>query len=142
MSLESKFADFLAAQEPVMARVRQELAAGRKQTHWMWFVFPQLDGLGFSAMSQRFALNSLEEARRYLAHETLGNRLRECTSLLLALPDQSITSILGSPDDLKFRSCLTLFALAAPEEPLFEAALKKYFNGERDERTLALLPQK
>jgi uncharacterized protein (DUF1810 family) len=139
MTTSAKFADFVAAQDPVYAAVLAELRAGRKHTHWIWFIFPQLLALGSSSMARKFGIASLEEARSYLAHEVLGPRLRECTNAMLALSRNNVTAILGSPDDLKFCSCMTLFAAAAPEEPLFEAALKKYFAGERDERTLQLL---
>ena len=132
---------FVAAQEPVYPRVRAELSAGEKRTHWMWFIFPQLRGLGTSATARRFALDSLAEARAYLDHPTLGPRLIECTRLVSAIEQRTLAEIFGSPDDLKFRSCMTLFAAAAdpPGRALFEAALGKYCGGEPDERTLALL---
>ena len=131
---------FVAAQAPVLDAVRAELAAGRKRSHWMWFVFPQLRGLGSSTMAQHYGMASLDEARAYLAHPVLGPRLRECCALLLAVPGRSAHEILGSPDDLKFRSCLTLFAAAAPQEPVFAQALRRFYGGEPDPRTLALLP--
>ncbi|HVZ43429.1 MAG TPA: DUF1810 domain-containing protein [Ramlibacter sp.] len=130
---------FLAAQQPVMESVRRELRSGRKRTHWMWFVFPQLQGLGTSAMARRFALDSIEEARAYLAHDVLGPRLVECCGLLLAVQGRSIHDILGWPDDMKFRSCLTLFQAAAPAEPVFGKCLDKYYGGRPDDRTLDLL---
>jgi uncharacterized protein (DUF1810 family) len=129
---------FLAAQEGAMASVREELRAGRKRSHWMWFVFPQLRGLGSSAMAQHYGIASLEEARAYLADPVLGERLRECCELMLAVPGRSAHEILGSPDDLKFRSCVTLFALAAPDEPLFRRCLDRFHGGGPDPRTLAL----
>jgi uncharacterized protein (DUF1810 family) len=107
----------------------------------MWFVFPQLAGLGSSGMAQKFAIHSLDEARRYLAHPVLGQRLRECTRLVLAVPDRTVDQIFGYPDNLKFRSSMTLFSVAAPEEPLFAAALAKYFGGQPDDQTLQLLGQ-
>jgi uncharacterized protein (DUF1810 family) len=134
-----RLAEFVAAQDPVYDEVLRELAAGRKETHWIWFIFPQLAGLGQSSMSKKFALASKAEARSYLEHPVLGPRLRECTRLMLASPNRSIAAILGPPDDLKFRSSMTLFAAAAPEEPIFEAALEKFFAGERDPLTLGLL---
>ncbi|MCR4296148.1 MAG: DUF1810 domain-containing protein [Elusimicrobia bacterium] len=137
--MASKLAEFAAAQDEVYADVLRELAAGRKESHWIWFIFPQLTGLGHSSMSERFGLASKAEARTYLEHPVLGARLRECTRLLLALPSRDLRAILGSPDDLKFRSSMTLFAEAAPEEPLFAAALEKYCEGERDPLTLELL---
>ncbi len=141
MKTVAKLAEFVTAQDAVYDDVRHELAAGRKETHWIWFIFPQMRGLGRSHMSQKFGIATKAEARSYLEHSILGSRLRECTRLLLAVPNRSIGSILGYPDDLKFRSSMTLFAAAAPEEPLFEAALEKFFGGERDALTIALLRQ-
>jgi len=129
---------FVAAQAPVIDAVRDELRAGRKRSHWMWFVFPQLQGLGASSMAQRYGIASLEEARAYLAHAVLGPRLRECCALMLAVPAKDAHEILGSPDDLKFRSCLTLFSLAAPQEAVFRQALQRFYEGEPDARTVAL----
>jgi uncharacterized protein (DUF1810 family) len=130
---------FLDAQAPVYEAVCAELDRGAKTTHWMWFIFPQLRGLGASATARRFAISSLAEARAYLTHPTLGRRLRECTERVQALEGRTVREIFGSPDDLKFRSCLTLFAIASGGEPLFEAALGKYYAGEYDPRTLNLL---
>jgi uncharacterized protein (DUF1810 family) len=141
MTTESKLADFVAAQDAVYDQVRRELKAGRKQTHWIWFIFPQMTGLGFSAMSQRFGITSKAEAQAYLKHSLLGPRLRECTQLLLMLSSRNITDILGFPDDLKLRSSMTLFAAAAPEEAIFEAALTKFFGGEHDATTIRLLQE-
>ena len=129
---------FVQAQEAVSSAVVRELAQGRKQSHWMWFIFPQVAGLGFSAMSQRYAIGSRAEARAYLAHPILGPRLVECTGLVLAVNGRTIHAILGSPDDTKFRSSMTLFATAS-DNPVFEAALDKYFAGERDAATLDIL---
>jgi uncharacterized protein (DUF1810 family) len=129
---------FVDAQAPVMEAVRAELRAGRKRTHWMWFVFPQLRGLGSSSMARHYGISSLEEARAYLAHPVLGPRLRECCALLLAVPGRSAHEILGSPDDLKFRSCLSLFSLAAPDETVFGQALQRFYGGVADPRTLSL----
>ena len=120
---------FVTAQDPVFEQVRTELRAGRKRTHWMWFVFPQLQGLGHSPMAQKYAISSLEEAAAYLAHPTLGARLRECTDLVNHIKDRSIEQIFGYPDDLKFRSCMTLFADATPDNQVFKDALKKYYPG-------------
>jgi uncharacterized protein (DUF1810 family) len=136
---EAKLAEFVAAQNAVYDSVRCELKAGRKETHWIWFIFPQMAGLGSSFMSQKFGIASKAEAERYLAHAVLGPRLRECTQWMLSAPGRDIASILGHPDDLKFRSSMTLFAAAAPKEPLFEAALEKFFGGERDPITTRLL---
>ncbi|MEP9389554.1 DUF1810 domain-containing protein [Mesorhizobium sp. KR9-304] len=130
---------FMHAQGPVMAQVRAELKAGRKTTHWMWFVFPQLAGLGSSHYAQLYAISSLDEAKAYLAHPVLGPRLIECTGLVNVVDGRTAHDIFGSPDDLKFHSSMTLFALAVPDEPAFGAALSKYFGGKRDSRTLDLL---
>ena len=128
---------FVSAQEPVIGSVRDELRRGRKTSHWMWFVFPQIAGLGASSMSQRFAISSLDEARAYLAHPVLGPRLIECIDIVLAVEDRSAHAIFGSPDDMKFRSCLTLFAQASDHEA-FGTALRKFFDGKADQATLAL----
>jgi len=135
---------FVEAQARCYARVLEELTAGEKTSHWMWFIFPQLRGLGMSSTARRFGLSGLEEARAYLAHPLLGARLRECTQLVLAVRDRSAYEIFGSPDDLKLRSCLTLFAQAvapspAPETRVFGEALARYYRGEPDPRTLELL---
>lgn len=132
-------ARFVAAQNPVIAAVRAELSAGRKRTHWMWFVFPQLAGLGRSEMARRYALISLDEARAYLAHPVLGARLRELTELANAHTGVSAHAIFGSPDDLKFHSSMTLFSMAAPHEPVFRDALERFFAGAPDPGTLPLL---
>jgi uncharacterized protein (DUF1810 family) len=139
VNIDGKLAEFVAAQDQVYDSVLRELAAGRKESHWIWFIFPQLAGLGTSGMAQKYALDSLDEARRYLDHAVLGPRLRECTRLVVASQTSDIGEILGYPDDLKFRSCMTLFSVAAREEPLFDDALAKFFDGERDPLTLNLL---
>jgi uncharacterized protein (DUF1810 family) len=141
MTPEARLAEFVTAQDAVYEDVRRELAAGRKQTHWIWFIFPQLAGLGSSPTAKKYGIASKAEARRYFEHAVLGPRLRECTQLMLASPSRNIGSILGYPDDLKFRSSMTLFAAVAPEEPLFEAALEKFFGGEPDPLTTRLLEQ-
>jgi uncharacterized protein (DUF1810 family) len=133
---------FLDAQAPIYRRVVEELTNGRKQTHWMWFIFPQLAGLGRSAMAQHYAISDLDQARRYLANSILGARLREAVRLMLNHKGKSALEILGSPDDLKFRSCLTLFRQAASEDSdraLFTDALDQFYRGEADSRTLELL---
>jgi uncharacterized protein (DUF1810 family) len=133
---------FTHAQEQVYERVLAELSAGRKQSHWMWFIFPQLRGLGSSATAQRFGIISLAEARAYLAHPALGTRLRECTRLTNAISGRSIEQIFGHPDELKFRSCMTLFRQAADgssDAGLFNTALEKFFRGEEDSLTRELL---
>ncbi len=126
---------FLDAQDPVFAQVCAELLAGRKRSHWMWFIFPQLQGLGSSHTARLFALGSLAEARAYLAHEVLGERLRECTRLVNEIEGHGIEAIFGYPDHLKFRSSMTLFARAAGDAGAaapFREALRKYFAGEED----------
>ena len=127
---------FVDAQAAVYPRVLAELTAGRKRSHWMWFVFPQIAGLGGSATARRFAIASLDEAAAYLAHPILGPRLRDCTRAVTAIEGRSATEIFGRPDDLKFRSSMTLFAAASDEAALFEAALNKFYDGEKDSLTL------
>ena len=129
---------FVEAQESIYPRVVVELAAGRKQSHWMWFIFPQLEGLGSSAMAKRYAITSRAEAAAYLAHPVLRPRLIECTRLVLAVTGKTIHDILGSPDDIKFRSSMTLFAEVSPE-PVFGDAIAKYYGGKRDPATLGIL---
>jgi len=127
---------FVEAQAPVIDRVRAELSEGRKRSHWMWFIFPQIAGLGSSPMARRYAISSLAEARAYLAHPVLGTRLEDCARLVLAVEGSTASDILGWPDDMKFRSSMTLFAEAAPDNPVFAEALDKYFDGEPDAQTL------
>src|ERR1019366_6877312 len=129
---------FLDAQAPVYPVVRGELRAGRKQSHWMSFIFPQLAGLGHSAMAQRFAIFSRDEAVAYLGHGVLGSRLRECTALVNAVEGLNILEILGSPDDLKFHSSMTLFN-AVSSDPEFAEAITRFYGGKQDQRTLDLL---
>jgi uncharacterized protein (DUF1810 family) len=129
---------FVDAQAPLYQRVLAELRQGQKQSHWMWFVFPQLAGLGHSPMARRFALASSEEARAYLDHGVLGGRLRECTALANAVEGKTIREIFGSPDDLKFCSSMTLFAAVSPD-PEFTAAIAKFCGGIPDPKTLQLL---
>jgi uncharacterized protein (DUF1810 family) len=131
---------FVTAQEPVFETVLAELRAGRKRTHWMWFVFPQLAGLGRSSTARFYGIGSIDEARAYLAHPVLGPRLDLCTGIVLASDNSSLHAIFGSPDDLKFRSCMTLFSLAAEgaDNP-FHQALDRWCGGQRDPQTLVLL---
>ena len=130
---------FVAAQAPVYSTVLAELDAGRKRSHWMWFIFPQLAGLGRSAMARQYAIASLDEAAAYLAHPVLGARLLECSALMARVEGRSAHEILGDPDDMKFHSSMTLFARAAPLEPVFRQCLDKFFGGVDDAATLALL---
>jgi uncharacterized protein (DUF1810 family) len=130
---------FVDAQKDVFETVCTELSAGRKRSHWMWFIFPQLKALGHSPTAQFYGISGAEEAQAYLHHPLLGQRLRHCTQLLLATPDRSILQILGSPDDLKFRSCMTLFAHITKDNQLFVDAVKRYYGGKFDDRTLEQL---
>jgi uncharacterized protein (DUF1810 family) len=130
---------FVDAQSPVFQHVIAELREGRKTGHWMWFIFPQVRGLGHSSTAQMFGISSLEEARAYLEHSILGSRLRECTRLVNLLEGRSAHQIFGYPDELKFRSSITLFAKAASDNAIFVEALEKYYNGELDDVTLAKL---
>ena len=130
---------FVDAQDPVYRQVCAELAAGAKASHWMWFVFPQLEGLGRSAIARHFGIASKAEAEAYWKHPVLGPRLKECSELVLAVPGKSVLQIFGSTDALKFRSSMTLFAQVAPDEPVFTRALARYFGGDPDQRTLELL---
>ncbi|HWO72273.1 MAG TPA: DUF1810 domain-containing protein [Dehalococcoidia bacterium] len=130
---------FVDAQEPVYDQVLRELRAGRKTSHWMWFIFPQIAGLGHSSTSRYYAISGRKEAEAYLAHPVLGARLRECTALVNAVQGRSAHQIFGSPDDLKFRSCMTLFAECAEDGAVFREALEKYFGGEKDPLTLERL---
>ncbi len=131
---------FLDAQAPVYADALAELRAGQKRTHWIWFVLPQLRGLGHSTDATYYGLENAAEAAAYLAHPVLGARLRECVTVLLSHKDKTAHTILGAPDDLKFRSCLTLFrAVAAPDDHLWQNALDHFYAGQPDEATVRLL---
>jgi uncharacterized protein (DUF1810 family) len=127
---------FVTAQDPVFAQVRAELHRGSKAGHWMWFVFPQLKGLGHSSMAEKFGISLRAEAEAYLQHPILGPRLTECTELVNGVTGRSIEQILGYPDNLKFRSSITLFNQVAPGNKVFEDALQKYFDGQPDQLTL------
>jgi uncharacterized protein (DUF1810 family) len=130
---------FVEAQRPVIDRVLAELRAGQKRSHWMWYIFPQIKGLGSSPMAQKFAIASLEEAAAYLHHPVLGPRLMSCTLLVNAIGGSSIEEIFGYPDHLKFHSSMTLFARAAPDNAVFSTALQKFFAGKHDPHTLEQL---
>lgn len=131
---------FVDAQDPVYRQACAELAAGEKTSHWMWFVFPQLKGLGRSAMAEHFGIESADEAIAYLRHPVLGPRLKECTRIVLEVEGRTAAQIFGAPDDMKFRSSMTLFAAVA-DEPLFTRAIEKYFDGV-DQRTIAMLQRR
>ncbi len=130
---------FLEAQEDDFEQALSEIKAGRKRTHWMWYIFPQFEGLAFSSTSQHYAIKSVEEARAYLDHPVLGPRLRECAEAAVSVEGRSAAEIFGSPDDLKLRSCATLFACVSPPGSVFERLLDKFYGGRRDEKTLQLL---
>jgi uncharacterized protein (DUF1810 family) len=130
---------FVDAQNPVYAQVREELRAGHKRTHWMWFVFPQIRGLGNSDFARLYAISSREEAEAYLSHSTLGPRLRECTQLVNAVEGRTAREIFGYPDFLKFHSSVTLFSLVATDNEVFVTALNKYYGGQQDGPTLERL---
>jgi uncharacterized protein (DUF1810 family) len=130
---------FLDAQAPIYDTVLAELQAGRKSSHWIWFIFPQTTGLGHSGMARKYAITSLNEARAYLLHPVLGSRLRECTQLVVDANNHSAEEIFGYPDHLKFRSCMTLFLTAAADNTIFNDALLKYFDGKPDQMTLDIL---
>jgi len=130
---------FVDAQASSYDQVCGELRAGRKQSHWIWFIFPQMRGLGHSEMAHFYGISSREEAEAYLEHPLLGARLRECTGLVYEVEGRSVDQIFGYPDNLKFHSSMSLFASVAPDEPVFRQALQKYFGGELDPNTVALL---
>lgn len=130
---------FLQAQDAVFETACEELAVGAKRSHWIWFVFPQLRALGRSSTANYFGLTDVDEAIAYWQHPVLGPRLKRCTDLLLAVTGKTVHDILGSPDDIKLRSCMTLFEVAAPDEPAFGAVLQRYYDGQRDHLTVRLI---
>ncbi len=132
-------ARFVDAQAGDYDQALAEIKAGRKRSHWIWYVFPQIDGLGFSSMSRRYAIKSVDEAKAYLAHPVLGKRLVEVCEAALTVEGKSAHDIFGSPDDMKLNSCATLFATVSPPDSVFERLLDKYFKGERDGKTLRLI---
>lgn len=133
---------FVTAQEGDYERALSEIRSGRKRTHWMWYVFPQVEGLGSSPTSRRYSIKSLEEARAYLAHPLLGPRLRAVAEAALAVEARAARDVFGSPDDLKLRSSATLFASLSPPGSVFDRLIEKYFGGERDTRALQLLAKR
>ncbi len=130
---------FVRAQADDYEQALSEIRSGRKRSHWMWYIFPQLDGLGFSSMSKRYAIKSLAEAEAYLNHPVLGPRLRDCAQAVLEVQGRSASEIFGSPDDMKLKSCATLFARVSPAGSVFHRLLETYFQGEPDTKTLRLL---
>lgn len=136
---DKQLARFLQAQETIYSTVMEELRGGKKRSHWMWFIFPQITGLGHSSTSRYYAIENLEEARAYLNNPTLGKRLRECAQLVFEIDNHSITEIFGYPDDRKLSSSMTLFDVVAEEGSIFSQVLDKYFNGKRDKATLEII---
>jgi uncharacterized protein (DUF1810 family) len=130
---------FLYAQQNIYTQVIKELQNGKKTTHWMWFIFPQIDGLGHSSTAKYYAINSIEEAKEYIDHPILGKRLLESSNIILKIEGRSVEDIFGYPDYLKLKSCMTLFNFITPEQKVFSNVLKKYFAGEKDEQTLSIL---
>jgi uncharacterized protein (DUF1810 family) len=130
---------FVSAQADDFERALAEIKAGRKRSHWMWYIFPQIDGLGFSAMSRRYSIKSLDEARAYLDHPLLGRRLVECAEAVMTVQGRSACEIFGTPDDVKLKSCATLFASVTPPDSIFARLLDRFFEGARDGKTLQLL---
>ena len=130
---------FVQAQEGEYDRALGEIESGRKRSHWMWYIFPQFDGLGFSSTSKFYSIKSIAEAKAYLSHPILGPRLLECTESALAVSGRTASEIFGSPDDVKLKSCATLFATISPADSVFHKLLDKYFQGQRDDKTLQLL---
>jgi len=130
---------FVQAQKGDFARALTEIKSGQKRSHWMWYIFPQIDGLGFSSTAKFYSIKNSDEARAYLNHPILGPRLVDCAEAMLAVKGKTATEILGSPDDLKLRSCATLFASVSPPGSVFPRVLEKYYDGQRDEKTLQLL---
>ena len=130
---------FVRAQQDDFAQALAEIIAGKKRTHWMWYIFPQIDGLAISSTAKHYAIKSLDEAKAYLDHPVLGPRLLECAEAAVRVEGRSATAIFGSPDDLKLRSCATLFACVSPPGSVFDRLLAKYYGGERDRKTLQLI---
>jgi len=139
MATDFNLERFVEAQNGVVDTALAELRAGRKRTHWMWFIFPQIEGLGHSAMAQRYAIRSADEAAAYLAHPVLGPRLRACATAVASHDDRGVDEIFGHPDNLKFHSSMTLFADVAPDEAIFQACLDQFFDGRADPATVERL---
>jgi uncharacterized protein (DUF1810 family) len=139
--IEERFNRFVTAQHQDYPAALSEIKSGRKRSHWMWYIFPQLDGLGVTETSRYYALQNIDDAAQYLAHPVLGKRLIEISTQLLALEGKSANAVFGNPDDLKLKSCMTLFALVPDTDEVFEKVLDKYYNGTKDSKTLLLLKQ-
>ncbi len=130
---------FLSAQQNIYSHVLKELQMGKKTNHWMWFIFPQIEGLGHSSTAKYYSIKSINEAKEYIDHSVLGKRLFECSNIILKIEGRSVEDIFGYPDNLKLKSCMTLFNFVTPEHKVFSNVLKKYFAGEKDEQTLSIL---
>lgn len=130
---------FLTAQQPIYPQVLKELQNGKKTTHWMWFIFPQIEGLGHSPTAKYYSIKNSAEAKEYLAHPVLGKRLLGCSNIILKIKDKSADEIFGYPDNMKLQSCMTLFNFIAPEQKIFDDVLQKYFAAEKDKKTLDIL---
>ena len=139
MNTDNSLSIFLEAQQNIYPQVVKELESGKKTTHWMWFIFPQIDGLGHSSKAKYYSIKTIEEAKEYLMHPILGKRLLECTNIIAEIENKTADEIFGYIDTIKLRSCITLFKFIAPEQKVFNDILKKYFNGEQDEQTLSIL---
>ena len=139
MHIDNNLLRFLEAQQSNYSNVVKELQIGKKTTHWMWFIFPQIDGLGNSTTAKYYSIKTIEEAKDYLMHPILGKRLLKCTNIIAAIENKTAEQIFGSIDTLKLKSCMTLFNFIAPEEKVFSDVLKKYFKAEKDEQTLSIL---
>jgi uncharacterized protein (DUF1810 family) len=139
MSCDVTLSRFLSAQKSFYSLVVKELETGKKKSHWMWFIFPQIEGLGHSSTAKYYSIKSIEEAKEYIAHPVLGKRLLECTNILLHINGKTADEIFGYPDNLKLKSCMTLFNFIAPEQEVFEIVLKRFFAGEEDQRTVSIL---
>jgi uncharacterized protein (DUF1810 family) len=139
MLIDTTLNRFLSAQQPIYPQVLKELNNGKKTTHWMWFIFPQIEGLGSSSTAKFYSIKSIEEAKEYLAHPVLGKRLLECSETILQIEGKTADEIFGYPDDMKLRSSMTLFNFITPKQKVFADVLKKYFGGDPDEQTISIL---
>ena len=139
MNTNNTLTRFLEAQQNIYPQVVKELQSGNKTSHWMWFIFPQMDGLGHSATAKYYSIKTIDEAKEYLMHPILGKRLLECANIMVEIENKTADEIFGYPDIMKLRSSMTLFIFIAPEHKVFAAVLKKYFNGKEDEQTISIL---
>jgi uncharacterized protein (DUF1810 family) len=139
MNSNNTLSRFLSAQHNIYSRVLKELQLGKKTSHWMWFIFPQIEGLGHSSTAKYYSIKNINEAKEYIDHPILGKRLFECCNIILKIEDKSVEDIFGYPDNLKLKSCMTLFNYAVPKHKVFADVLNKYFTGELDEQTISIL---